>query len=106
MMKLDKARLIVACAAGAIAGWVLPSSAIEYLAHWDFSSDALGEAEELNNYPLVNHGVTIADGSAVFDGSTSPVKHFVSTCCGVSKTGILRASKMGKFKVRPYSGFQ
>ena len=47
----------------AIVGWALPSSAIEYIAHWDFSSDALGEAEELNNYPLVNHGVTIADGT-------------------------------------------
>ena len=77
-MKWSETRLIAACMAVAIAGWVLPSSAIEYIAHWDFSSDALGEAEELNNYPLVNHGVTIADGAAVFDGSSSPVKHFVS----------------------------
>ena len=34
------------------------------------------------------------------------VKEWVLKCCGVSKTGILRASKTGKFKARPYFGFQ
>jgi len=36
----------------------------------------------------------------------SKVKNMFLLCCGVSKTGILRASKTGKFKARPYSGFQ
>ncbi len=41
-----------------------------YIAHWDFSSDADGETDITGNYDLVNSGgVTIANGAAVFDGT-------------------------------------
>ena len=77
MIKLDKARLIVACAAGAIAGWVLPASAaVYYISHWDFGADPLGEFDYTGRNDLVNSGgVTMADGAAVFDGTA---REFIS----------------------------
>ena len=49
---------------------VMSASAVEHIAHWDFSSDANGEVELLGNYGLDNSGgVTIANGAAVFDGT-------------------------------------
>ena len=69
-MKLDRARLIVACAAAAIAGWTLSASAIQYISHWDFSSDPQGEFDITGHNDLVNDGnVPIVDGAAVFDGT-------------------------------------
>ena len=60
-MKWSKTRLLVACAAVAIAGWSLQVSAgIDYVSHWDFGSDALGAVDMTGNYDLVNsNGVTI-----------------------------------------------
>ena len=69
-MKLDRARLIVICAAAAIAGWTLSASAIQYISHWDFSSDPQGEFDITGHNDLVNDGnVPIVDGAAVFDGT-------------------------------------
>ena len=62
-----------------VAGWSLPVSAVDYVAHWDFGSDALGVVDVLGNYDLVNsNGVAVVDGAAVFDGSSGPVKGFVT----------------------------
>ena len=77
-MKLDKARLIVACAAVAIAGWAMPASAdpVYYISHWDFGADPLGEFDYTGRNDLVNNGgVTMADGAAVFDGTA---REFIS----------------------------
>ena len=79
-MKWSKTRLLVACAAVVFAGWALPvSAAVDYVSHWDFGSDALGVVDMTGNYDLVNsNGVAVVDGTAVFDGSSSPVKSFVT----------------------------
>ena len=67
MIKLDKARLIVVCAVVAIAGWALPASALYYVSHWDFSSDALGEFDIAGHNDLVNsNGVAMADGRPAY----------------------------------------
>ncbi len=55
---------------GAAAMLAMPVSAVDYLSHWDFSSDSLGEFDYTGHNDLVNaNGVTIADGAAVFDGT-------------------------------------
>ena len=49
---------------------MMPASAVFYMSHWDFSSDALGEFDITGHNDLVNRGgVVIADGAAVFDGT-------------------------------------
>ena len=66
-MKWNETRLITACMAVAIAGWVLPASAVYYVSHWDFSSDPLGEFDYTGHNDLVNEGnVQIVDGAAAF----------------------------------------
>ncbi len=78
-MKTSRSNLLAACMAAAVAGLALPASAIEYVSHWDFGSDALGVVDMTGNFDLVNsNGVAVVDGAAVFDGSSSPVKGFVT----------------------------
>ena len=48
----------------------MPASAVYYVSHWDFSSDAKGEFDITGHNDLVNDGnVPIVDGAAVFDGT-------------------------------------
>ena len=79
-MKWNKKGFLAACAVAGFAGWSLPVSAgIDYVSHWDFGSDALGVVDITGNYDLVNsNDVAVVDGAAVFDGSSSPVKSFVT----------------------------
>ena len=62
--------MLAACMAAAVAGLTLPASAVIYISHWDFGSDALGEFDITGHNDLVNDGnVPIVDGAAVFDGT-------------------------------------
>ena len=48
----------------------MPASAINYISHWDFSSDPQGEIDITGHNDLKNNGgVMIQDGAAVFDGT-------------------------------------
>lgn len=72
-----------------VAGWLLPVSAVDYVAHWDFGSDAQGVVDTIGNYDLVNsNGVAVVDGAAVFDGTSSPARSFVTrrTICFEEQT--------------------
>lgn len=49
---------------------LMPTSAIYYVSHWDFSLDAQGVFDYTGHNDLVNEGnVPIVDGAAVFDGT-------------------------------------
>ena len=62
-------KLLIIGAAAVAASSALAATP-DYIAHWDFSSDANGEIDVLGNYGLDNSdGVTIANGAAVFDGT-------------------------------------
>ena len=63
-------KLLAVSVAVATACAAMVASAGDYIAHWDFSSDALGEFDITGHNDLVNsNGVAIADGAAVFDGT-------------------------------------
>ena len=63
-------KLLAVSVAVATACAAMVASAGDCIAHWDFSSDALGEFDYTGCNDLVNSGgVTMADGAAVFDGT-------------------------------------
>ena len=71
---MNKTLATMAIVSAALA--VTPASAVNYISHWDFSSDPLGEYDYTGHNDLVNaNGVTIADGAAVFDGTA---REFIS----------------------------
>ena len=61
-----KKLLIMTCAAIAVFG----ADAAETVAHWTFGANGLTDITGNNTITLENHGVTFADGGAVFDGSS------------------------------------
>ena len=63
-------KLLMIGAVVAAACVTMPASAVNYISHWDFSSDPQGEIDITGHNDLKNNGgVTIQDGAAVFDGT-------------------------------------
>lgn len=64
---------------GAAAMFALTADAAQTVAHWTFGANGLTDITGNNTITLENHGVTLSDGGAVFDGSsylvtTAPVE--------------------------------
>ena len=70
---------------GAAAMFALAADAAETVAHWTFGANGLTDITGNNTIILENHGVTFADGGAVFDGNSYFVTEAPVTLGATSK---------------------